>query len=738
MSVMNDSKSTLGKLLAAENIRIEHRKVRGPFFDVKERLLVLPIWKGMSADLYDLMIGHEVGHALFTPTDGWLDKVKELDGFKTFLNLVEDARIEKKMKRKYPGLVKPMYNGYTELVERNFFGCTFDEMNQLPFADRLNCYFKLGIRANVSFNEKEQDLVNRIEEAESWDDVMTLAKELYDVSEDERQSMEDAFSDLEGDDYSSSSSPSDSSDLSDQELSDMMDNIEDSLNRGNPQSAGTSSSKPSQNTRSVQQTANRLRKEGKEELAKRLESLSERMLEKMRDWAENSPSSMTADSIERNSENTLIDESAYPTTYMKWPKLNPKHFVIPHKITHATMLFEEHILSRRDELYTEYMNTNKNYISYLVKEFELRRNAKQFAKAHVSKTGSLDMNKIWQYKLSEDLFLQNTIVPDGKNHGMLMVMDMSSSMTDNMRGTIEQTIALAMFCRRVNIPFEVYGFVDNSDTADEFRMAGIPESRNDTSYRAMQLMDSTFRLKQFFTHTMSLSEFNSAVKNMLMYASTFKYSYGWYNTGVSNNMALGGTPLNETILVLRYIAEEFRKNTHVEILNTIVLTDGEASYGTSYMNEEGKIDTGRYNVVVEDHSSPRSVRRGYDMTESLLALYREITGSRTIGMYIMSGRNHKRTISFKFRHCGLTFDQMEAQYKNQFNKHKYFGLPTTGYDMSYAIPGDELKIEEVSMEETLKNMKVSGKQALYKAFKKTQNTKHVSRVFLNQFILNVA
>lgn len=731
MSVMNDSKSTLGKLLAAENIRIEHRKVRGPFFDVKERILVLPVWKNMTADLYDLMIGHEVGHALFTPADGWVDKVKELEGFKTFLNLVEDARIEKKMKRKYPGLVKPMYNGYTELVEREFFGCTFDEMKLLPFADRLNCYFKLGIRADVSFNETEQDLVNRIEAAETWDEVMALAKELYDVSEDERQSMEDAFDDLDFE--------QDCSDLSDQELSDMMDNIEGSIDsiKGNPSSSNPSY-RNSGGKRSVERTAERLRKEGKDELADRLESLSERMLQKMQDWAENSPSSMTADSLEQNSENKLIDESAYPTTYMMWPKLNPKHFVIPHKITHDTMVFAPHIASTGDELYRKYMDTNKNYISYLVKEFELRRNAKQFAKAHVSKTGSLDMNKIWQYKLSEDLFLQNTIVPDGKNHGMLMVMDMSSSMTDNMRGTIEQTIALAMFCRRVNIPFEVYGFVDNAHTTEEFAMAGIPESRNDTRYRAIQIEDTTFRLKQFFTHTMSLSDFNSAVKNMLMFAATFKYSYGYYNTGVSDNMGLGGTPLNETILVLRYIAEEFRKNTGVEILNTIVLTDGEASYGLTYMDENGALAHGRWNVVVEDHSSPRSVRRGHDMTESLLALYREITGSRTIGMYIMSGRNHKRTINFKFRHAGLTYDQLEMQYKNQFTKYKYFGLPTTGYNMSYAIPGDELEIEEVTMEETLKNMKVTGKQALYKAFKKTQNTKHISRVFLNQFILNVA
>jgi len=154
---LDTTKSALGRLLASENIRVEHKQVNGPSFDVKARVLTLPIWKNVDSDLYDLMIGHEVGHALYTPADGWIDEVKALGkSFKSMLNLVEDARIERKMKRKYPGLTRPMYNGYTTLVDRGFFGVTIDEMASLPFADRLNVYFKLGVRSGVQFNEKEQ------------------------------------------------------------------------------------------------------------------------------------------------------------------------------------------------------------------------------------------------------------------------------------------------------------------------------------------------------------------------------------------------------------------------------------------------------------------------------------------------------------------------------------------------------------------------------------------------------
>ena len=100
-NINNQAKSYLAKLLATENISVEHKKVQTAYFDVKSRLLVLPIWKHMNDDITDLLISHEVGHALFTPQSGWEKSVIEKDT-KSFLNVIEDARIEKLIKRKYP------------------------------------------------------------------------------------------------------------------------------------------------------------------------------------------------------------------------------------------------------------------------------------------------------------------------------------------------------------------------------------------------------------------------------------------------------------------------------------------------------------------------------------------------------------------------------------------------------------------------------------------------------------
>ena len=41
--INNNAKSYLAKLLATENISVEHKKVQTAYFDVKSRLLVLPI-----------------------------------------------------------------------------------------------------------------------------------------------------------------------------------------------------------------------------------------------------------------------------------------------------------------------------------------------------------------------------------------------------------------------------------------------------------------------------------------------------------------------------------------------------------------------------------------------------------------------------------------------------------------------------------------------------------------------
>ena len=175
-----ESKEKLAKLLAVEDLDVQHQQVETAYFDIKNRCLILPIWKDMPDHLYDLLVGHEVGHALFTPTN--LERVQKAykKSSKSCVNIIEDARIEKLVKNRYPGLRKPFFSGYKHLVEKDFFGLSerpaSDEMNIL---DKINLYFKIPTSVDFSFNDIEEGFIKRIEKAKSFKDVEKLSEEIY-------------------------------------------------------------------------------------------------------------------------------------------------------------------------------------------------------------------------------------------------------------------------------------------------------------------------------------------------------------------------------------------------------------------------------------------------------------------------------------------------------------------------------------------------------------------------------
>jgi hypothetical protein len=189
MTFTVESKSQLAKLMATENITVQHAKVQTAYFDLKNRTLVCPIWKDMGGDTYDLLLGHEVGHATETPTQGWHDAVCEKGkGYKHFLNVIEDARIEKKIKRRYPGLKKSFKTAYEKFNEQDFFGIKGRNVNELYFIDRLNLHFKsLFTTAGLDFTPEEQKLVDEVYACESWEDVVAVTDKVWSYSKQEQK-----------------------------------------------------------------------------------------------------------------------------------------------------------------------------------------------------------------------------------------------------------------------------------------------------------------------------------------------------------------------------------------------------------------------------------------------------------------------------------------------------------------------------------------------------------------------
>ena len=184
MAVQHEIKSQLAKLLATEDLVVEHKQVETASFNVETRVLVLPLWEKASNSIYDMLVGHEVGHALFTPNDDWFLKTEVPH---SIVNVCEDARIEKLMKRKYMGLAKTFYYGYSELHDDDFFNLEEEDVDKFNLADRINLYYKIGNFLDLQFTERETEIRELVGKSETFDEVLEAAKVLHEYCKEEQE-----------------------------------------------------------------------------------------------------------------------------------------------------------------------------------------------------------------------------------------------------------------------------------------------------------------------------------------------------------------------------------------------------------------------------------------------------------------------------------------------------------------------------------------------------------------------
>ena len=192
MAVKHEIKSQLAKLLATEDLIVEHKQVPTAQFNVHTRVLTLPLWELASNDVYDMLVGHEVAHALFTP-----DQDPPADIPHQFVNVVEDARIEKLMKRRYMGIAKSFYKGYSELHNGDFFEIENEDIDTFNLADRANLYFKIGTFLDLSFSTREKEIITLIEKAETFEDTEKAAKVLYDYCVEQQEEQKKKVADID-------------------------------------------------------------------------------------------------------------------------------------------------------------------------------------------------------------------------------------------------------------------------------------------------------------------------------------------------------------------------------------------------------------------------------------------------------------------------------------------------------------------------------------------------------------
>ena len=736
-------KSILAKLLATENIHVEHQKTSTAYFNLDTRTVVLPIFKEMSADLYDLLIGHEVGHALETPADGWHSSISEKgSGFKSFLNIIEDARIERKMKTRYPGLRRSFYNGYQELFEKNFFGVEGMDVNKLKFIDRINLHAKVGSFLNVKFSDEEQAIVNRLDSLNTWEDVVALASELYERAENSTEELDfEQFMNALGDIMEDGDGEFDPS-------ADYVEvpNSDNSDDKEKPQTPSSTGQKPEED-----ETEEDSKSSSSDDTEEKSEEKSEEKEEGSTGDSESDdteespqPTSFTDENFRRN-EDSLLDANARETFYAKLPVLNPADFIVGINTVEKMLTFSvggaayragKTVEQVKMELYKEFLAKNSKYLSSMAQDFERKKKAKSLMRAQSSKTGRINMDKVWAYKITEDLFLQNTVVPNGQNHGMLLYLDMSGSMSSNMSGTMEQLVLLASFCQKVRIPFEVYGFITNSNAPQTYYDT-IGSRNNMSDPNNLMISDGSFRMLQLVATGVSGGKFKTQMANLLALGQSYNRSYHdlYLDGTAANSFGLGSTPLEEAILIGRYIAEDFKNRNRVEVLSSVFLTDGE---GDANFETVGNNDYRRKNLAIVDSKTRRTFLQQYDgnsyrsksYCKALLDLYRETTGSRMINFYLMGSYDLKYFLARSLL-SGVASDAARKAFKKE---SAALLKNINGFDDQFLIKaGSSLQITEDTL-----TVDSNDKKELTKAFKAFQDKKSIGRVILSKMVEAVA
>jgi hypothetical protein len=710
-----ESKSLLAKLMATENLVVEQRNVSTAMFDTVSRVLIVPILDNkIPSHTYDLFIGHEVGHALWTPTDG--QKIREkFDIPHSLANLVEDSRIERKIKYKYPGLKNSFIKGYKDLLDRNFFETKGVNINKMKFIDRLNLHCKSGVLLNIQFSNKELNLVREVESTETYEDVMVVCQKIIDFTKENLANddlTEFSFSDFENDEKEVSDLIMDNdkgeNEKSDEDgQTDHNENVEDDF-KGTDEVSSESEYDDSENGIN-------------DDVSDLLDSVTNRAY--------------------KNNEYKLFSEESIDFIYVNVPKLTPDQTVIDFKDvfeyydTYKSKISYINTGNMYDvDGFNKIRNEIKSGVSYLVKEFEMRKSADQLKKAIPAKTGDLNLNKIYSHQFNEDIFKKITVMPGAKSHGLVIFLDWSGSMISHLQNTVKQLFNIVMFCKKVNIPYEVYTFTNPGSRDIEFRQRRIDGDLFFEDVKLLNILSSRMNAAQF-----------TKASSALVYMSSTDPQYSYNQKIIPEWFNMNGTPLNHTIVSAMEIVPAFQRKNNLQIVNTIFLTDGEGDSGLNRIYTDSnfniqKIHTWNHSsrnpthVVIRDpvtkHQEKIDFSTSRTVTASFIKLFKYRTNCNIVGFYILSPNEFKNYINKQFIGKGIDTQDIRAN----FSKNHCAVIKNDGFDEYYLLrskKGDSDEPELVVKEN-------ASAKVLATAFAKYNTKRNTHRIVLNRFINIIA
>ena len=706
-------KGNLAKLLATENLVVEHRSCSTASFDVDNRILTLPKWDRASATVYDLLVGHEVGHALYTPKWGNFECPKD------YVNVTEDARIEKLMKRRYPGLRKSFFNGYRELNDDDFFGIAEENIDTFKFIDRINLYFKIGVaEVDIPFTEEEKKLVDKVDALETFDEAVSVAEEIWEFAKAEQKQLE------------------------------KMANVPES---------GSDGGSDASETQSVDVEQPEQQEEGEMTHEEMLEEAERREEENELEIPGSAGGELSESETQSNFDSQtqgLSSSFSGRTTYVDIPTFDTSDYVVDWETIHDWIA--ECSPEDKDAYHwvdSEYKNFKKSVqkeVNYLVKEFECKKAAESYSRSMTSRSGVLDTSKLHTYKFNDDLFKKVTILPEGKNHGMMFILDWSGSMGTTMIATIKQLIILCMFCKKVQIPFEVYAFTnewrivnhikENAGELDPtFHFRSV--RRHNLTVGEISINPENFNLVNIVSSRSNSKDYERQCKNI--WRITSSYDDGTYSySKIPYGMELSGTPLNDAIVCMNYIIPQFKKQNDLQKVNLLVLTDGDScmiGYGRRSFDthtDEEKLYRARVglNVSLRDRKTGRVYPAFQDafhnVTNTLIQQVRDrFPEVNVLGFRILSG-SHLSNFVHNYGRGYDGYSDLVTRWKKE--KSVVIQNPLS-YSAIFAIQQNSLESDtDFNVEAGAKKGEIS------KAFKKMLKSKSTNKKLLSSFVGYIA
>jgi len=786
---IRNQKDQLAKLMATEDLTIVHKKVPTAYFDMKNRILCCPIFKDdLSNELYDLFMGHEVGHALYTPYEGVHSAITKNKTLKGYLNVVEDVRIEKAIRVKYAGLRKSFFTAYNELMEMDFFGIKDKNLSELSLIDKINIITKVGARVNIPFTKVEQEYLDMANACETWDEVEACATAIYEYSKENETrteddealvpktyvSDEDGDEENEDDEWNDDDSDEDSDDFSD-DYDDSDDSDEDSLPEikdytdGNDHNQEQEQDDVEDEEESKQQKTTG--KDGGQGLAN--EDF---------DKEDGARESITEHHAHNNEDQFLSEDNQVRTLInVKKSFTNSKNFekcVIGYKtmisdwdngLWNKAPVYQspadiDKMFKRAQKTSKNLIEKNKKLVSHMAKEFEMKQTALRSSKAISGKTGKLDMNKLAKYQIVDDIFKKVTMLPDGKNHGVNVMLDWSGSISRQVCDLLEQTLILVQFCKKVNIPHRVYLFTDSYKVGEDYRRV---ESSN-----LIELFSDKMSTRDYIKNCINVgSLYNNYFAQGVSYRHFDKFIAKWntwfegvdelipgqwvsLETGANpSGYRLGGTPLDSCLVAMRVLLPKFNAEYQVEKSILTIITDGYSHQSDVFNKDsEEQEDEESQTVGEEYYSRVKKTRQFQDPFSKKLYTYSSGNGygrdyfqattnildwlskecDVTItGYFVMEKKNDLWGLSNELKDVTMDVDDVWKKVR----KEGYM-VKTHGYGKLFLTAASALTVDG---DDTLSDEMIGAKKSsLMAAFKRNQRSKTTSRFLTNEFIKEIA